>query len=195
MFGFSRMGSDLLQICGGRVLVTAAAEEELGQRTVMEEGVAVVAARSLSGQAQESECAQVCARLQRVATGEGCHGCAEAESGKDDRQVELPFKPVESGQYITCFGAAVVDALAEACTAKVEAEHRQRESPLGGIERLHDVINNFVVHGSAARGVGVADERGKAGFGRAFIEQRFKSSRGADEIDRAEPRTGMNGWT
>src|SRR5487761_1667954 len=49
----------------------------------------------------------------------------------------------------------VMRALAEAGAAKVEAQHRKAEP----VQGLHGVVDNLVVHGSAAQGVGMADQR------------------------------------
>ena len=44
----------------------------------------------------------------RFAAGRERHGCPKAESGDDDGQFVFVFKPVEGGEHIGCFGAAVV---------------------------------------------------------------------------------------
>ena len=76
-------------------------------------------------------------------------------------QFVFVFKPVECGQNVGGFGAAVVCALAEAGAAKVEAQDRKPESPLRIVEDLHGVVNNLVVQIAAAQGMRMADERGE----------------------------------
>ncbi len=69
-------------------------------------------------------------------------------------------------------------AFAEAGSAEVEAQDGQAE----GLEGLHGVIDDFVVHGSSAERVRVAEEDGVFCLGRAGVEQGFETASGAGEV-------------
>src|SRR5262249_30324653 len=84
---------------------------------------------------------------------------AEAESGSDDGKMKFVCKPVESGERVGGLFCAVMRALAEAGSAEVEAENGKRQTPRGIIERLHRMVDDLVVHGSAAKRVRMAEQR------------------------------------
>ena len=102
-----------------------------------------------------------------------CHRCAEAESDHDDGQLVFGMQPVERGDDIGRLGHAFVMSFAETGAAKIEAQHRPAQAPLRRIQHLHGVVDDFVVHGAAAEGMRMADKRGEARIGRAFIQQRL----------------------
>ena len=128
-------------------------------------------------QAEGGEGADFGARL-RMATGLEGHGRAKAEADGDEGKLVFVFKPVEGGEGVGCFCTAVVSTLAEAGAAKIETKDREDQAPLGVVEGLHGVVDDLVVHGAAARGVGMADEGGKESVRSALIEESFRRPAG-----------------
>ena len=127
-FGIGSGSGKLLKLRGGRELVLVSAEKQLGKGCVLQEGIPIFAAISLGGQAQRGDCAHVIGCVVRAATSEESHGRAKAEPGYDQGQLEFVFKPIESRPHIAGFGLAVMLALAEPRTAKIEAQHRPTDS-------------------------------------------------------------------
>jgi hypothetical protein len=82
----------------------------------------------------------------------------------------------------------VVLAFAQACAAKVEAQNGQAKAR----ERLGCVVDDFVVHGSSAERVRVAEEDGVSCAGRAGVEQGFEAASGAGEV--LDGSDGFGGW-
>lgn len=109
---------------------------------------------------------------------------AKGKAGKEDRAPVLGREPVECGTHIVLLALAVIVlAFAQSGSAKVKAQHRQAE-PLQGLGR---VVNHFVVHGSAAERMRMADQRRKGRVSMACVEQGFESAgRAAQVFDRAQ---------
>jgi len=159
----------------GTKLVLVAADEELWLWAMAEKGVVVAAAFSVDGKTEGDEADD--ARV--AAAGVEANVRAERESGEEDWTVQLAIKPVERGADVVLFSAAVVvDAFAEFGSAKVEAEDGEAE----GLESLHGVIHDFVVHGATAERMRMTDESGVRRVGRACVEESFETARGAAEI-------------
>ena len=79
-------------------------------------------------------------------------------------------------------------AFAQSCSTKIEAQHRQRQAPRRVVENLHGVVHHLVVHGSAAPGVGMANDRGEGRIGSAFVQHCLERMR----IGRERTRTGAD---
>jgi hypothetical protein len=88
----------------------------------------------------------------------------------------------------------IVDALAEADAAEVEAQHRQTE----GGEGLHGAVDGLIVQGSSAGWVRMADESGERRVVQAGVEHGFETAGGAKQIfdgaDVRAKRTGNRGF-
>ena len=165
-------GGDLFS---GAVLVAGSADEEFWHGAGGQEAVAVVAALGVDGEAEGDRSFDA-----RVGAGDAQADVrAEGKSGEEDRQALVLFEPVEGGADVVLFAAPVVmGAFAEAGSAEVEAQDGQAE----GLEGLHGVIDDFVVHGSSTERVRVAEEDGVFCLGRASVEQGFETARGAGEV-------------
>lgn len=93
------------------------------------------------------------------------------------------MQPVEGLVNVIQFAIAVVMfAFAQTRASKVEAQHRESES----VERLHRVEHDFVMERSTKEWVGMGDQRGVCGVGRAAVEQGFEASSGAFEKKRLD---------
>ena len=166
--GFGSRGGHLAELVSGGELVAVAAEQQLGHGALGEEAVMVISAFSMGGQAEGCEGADARVR----ATGGEAHGCAKGEAGGEDGPVVAGDEPVERAADVVGLVAAVVVALAESGSAKVEAEN----GPAEGGKDFGGVVDHLVVHGAAALGVGMAKEGGKGGIGLTFVEQGFEAS-------------------
>jgi hypothetical protein len=97
--------------------------------------------------------------------------------------VKFGIEPIESSANVIDFAVAtVVLALAEPGAAKVEAKNGKSEA----VQGFHGMEDDFVVERAAEERMGMADERGMAGVGRASVEQGFEASGGAVEKERAD---------
>ena len=102
------------------------------------------------------------------------HGCAEAEAHHNHGSIVFVFKPVERGQNILGLARAIMLAFAQSRAAKVEAQHRPAQSELRRVEHLHGVVHDLVVHGAAALGMGMADQRGERRSGQSLVQNRLE---------------------
>jgi hypothetical protein len=66
-----------------------------------------------------------------------------------------------------------VFSLAQAHTPKIEAQHRKT----GTVQRFHDVENDFVVHGAAAKRMRMTNDGGPRRHIAACIQQRLQPPR------------------
>src|SRR6185312_3105748 len=145
------MRYDPLQLCMRTKLVVVAAEEQLRFRTVLQKLERV---RAALGGYRSSE------RNDRGHVGVGTcdpspHSGSEGEAREDDRQSEAALQPCQGTANIILLAAAfVVDPMAQPGAAEVEAEHVEAE----GVQSLHGVENNFVVHGPAIKRVGMTNQ-------------------------------------
>ena len=93
--------------------------------------------------------------------------------------MEGAVEPVESCAHVILLATAViVAALAEAGSAKVEAQDGQAL----GLEGLHCVVDDLVVHGSAAERMRMTEQHGVFRIRRAGVEQRFEMTGWAGEV-------------
>jgi len=167
LFGLGGAGEYGFHDVAGTVYVVIAADKKLGLIAAGKEAVGVVAASGAHGDAESDEAFD--ARV--AAAGAEADVRAEGEAGEEDGLVEAVFYPGEGGFDVILLAAAfVVYAFAEAGAAKVEAEYGNTE----GGEGLHGVVDDLVVHGAAAVGVGMADERGEWSVVAAGVEKGFE---------------------
>lgn len=171
---------DALEGCGGggengvedilwAELVVVSGDEELGLGAGREEGVGVVASGSADGEAEADEGGDAGV----AATGSHGYVGSEGEASEEDWLGEGAVEPSESGANVFDFASAlVVDALAEARSAEVEAEDREAE----GGEGLHGVVDDLGVHGAAGGGMGVGDKGGVGWIRDAGVEQGFEAA-------------------
>jgi hypothetical protein len=183
LFGLAGEGDCGLDVGNGAVLISRAADEELGLGAIAQEAEVVVAAFGVDGKPESDE-----ARNARIAAADlEADPGAEGESGEEDGAMELAVEPVDGGTNVVLLAAAViVGALAEARAAEVEAKDGETE----GLEGLHGVVNDLVVQGASAQRVRMADEGGKGRVGRAGVEQSFKAAGGGAEIVDGAERSG-----
>ena len=164
----------------GAELVAGSADEELGNCAIGEKFVAVVTAFGVNGESEGdgSFDAEVGTNNAQADVG------AEGESGEENRQAEILVEPVESGADVVLLAASViVPALAEACSAKVEA----KDGKAKGVKGLHGMVDDLVVHGSSAERMRVTEEDGVFRAWQAGVEQSLEASdRAGEVIDGAE---------
>ncbi len=172
----------------GPVLISVAADKELGLGAAGEKAVVILASPGFHGKPERHNALDPLITAAGAQTNAG----AEGEAGEEHRQVVLPFQPVERGAHIAHLAAAVVvRALAQAGAAKIEAQHRQPIS----LEGLHGVIDDLVVHGSAEERVRMANHGRVGGIGPPHIQQSFEPAvRAAQIVDAAQqPGAGRGG--
>jgi hypothetical protein len=103
----------------------------------------------------------------RRTAGAHAHGRTKAEARKQNWPRKFRSQPVERGANVVLLAVAVVMfASAGAHAAKVEPQAWQAHP----IERFHRVVNDLVVHGAAASGMGMAYQCGHWRVGLAFIQ-------------------------
>jgi hypothetical protein len=172
---FGRFLKNTFQHVAWSVLVVVSADEELRLNAFRQRLVGVVATLCVYRNAEADE------TLYSGITTAGAQADvgAEGKAGKQDWSVDVVLQPVESCENVVLLTEpAIVSAFAQAYTAEVEAEDGKTE----GREGLHGVIDHFVMHGSAARGVRMADERGVRGVVAASVEKGLETPGGAAEI-------------
>ncbi len=109
----------------------------------------------------------------------------EREAGEEDRQPELPVQPVQRGSYIFNFSTTgIVHALAPPSAAKVEAQHRESKALKG----LHGVVDDLIVHGSAAHRVRMTDKDGVFRIVAARVEKSFETAGRSGDVKRTKAR-------
>ena len=180
-FGFGGGGGHLRQLCGGRELVVVSAEKELGNGAVVQGRIAVVVAVGLGGQAERDESADI---------GGGIAGWQQAWSA----MAAPKLKPTATSGRLYSFSSQSSAASTSPVSArpscvpwlrpvprKLKRRTGQAESPGRIVEGLHGVVDDLVVQGAAAQGVGMADERGKGSVGSAFVQKRFKTAGGTGQ--------------
>ena len=182
------MGEDVLHDLGWAELVLRAADEELGLDAFGEEAVGVVASGSADGETETDEALDA----DVSAAGAEAYVRSEGKAGEEDGELVVVLEPAQGGADVVLLAVAVVvGSLAEARAAKVEAQDGEAK----GGERLHGVVDDLIVHGSAAWRVRVADDGGVGRVGAAGVEQCFEASGGAVEIvdgaDLADQRWGF----
>ena len=81
--------------------------------------------------------------------------------------MKLAIEPVEGGVNVLYFPVAVIMlALAETCSAKIEAQHGKSKT----IQRFHGVKDDLVVQGAAEQRMRVTDQRGVCGILDACVQ-------------------------
>ncbi len=174
-FGISGGRNNLRQLLGGRKLVAISADEELGEREVLQRWIFVVAIAVADRESKSNQRTNAgCQALAAVSSDR--HGCAEAEARENDGAIVLLVKPVESREHIAGFGFSIVNAAAQADAAKIEAQDRTVETPMRCVEDLHGVVDDLVVKVAAAERMRMADQRGKGSAGSAFIHHRLQTA-------------------
>jgi len=100
----------------------------------------------------------------------------EAESREQQRHTRKPgSKKVQRGTNVALLAeTAIVYAGAESSAPKIESQNRNTK----GIQRFRHLINHFVVHGTAKKGMRMADNRGERRTcgRRRSPENRFEAS-------------------
>ncbi len=89
---------------------------------------------------------------------------------------KLPSKKIERGENVLLLAlAAIVNAGAESCAAKIKSQNRNPP----GVQRFCRLVNDFVVHRAAKQRMRMADDGGerRARRGRRRPENRFEASR------------------
>lgn len=169
---FRSKGKKLLQVLIWAKLVACSADKQLGPGAALEKFVGIEASFSSNGSAERDQAYHALIGTGSPQSGGG----AKREAAENDGQVEFGVQPIEPGTNVVNLTlAVVVHALAESGIAEVEAEHRKSE----GVQRLHGVIHNFVVHGAAIHRVGMADQGGVSGARLALVQQSFEFAGGA----------------
>ena len=83
----------------------------------------------------------------------------------------LRIEPVQSRLYIFNFAPAlVVLAFTQSCAPKIEAQHRKPE----GVQGLHRVVHNLVVHRATVERMRMTDQGGVRCIRLPFVQQRFQ---------------------
>lgn len=158
----------------------------------------IIAIRGLGRKSQCRQCMDLgtwrrASRGRAVSTtGPERHGCTKAEPDNHDRPAVFVFKPGQGGSHIFYLGSAVVLSLAAAGSAEVETQNREAETPLRRVQHLHGVVHHFVVKGSAAQRMRMANQCSETGVGYALIEQALESSGRPCQIHTPQPRG--RGW-
>ena len=93
--------------------------------------------------------------------------------------MKLRIQPIQRGVDVALLAVAVImAALAQTHAAKVEAQHGKTE----GRKDLHGVVDNFIVHGTAACRVWMTDQRRVRRMWTARVEHRFEPTGGTVEV-------------
>jgi len=100
--------------------------------------------------------------------------CSKRKAAEQHRQMVFSIQPVQRGARVFHFTASlVVLALAQSCSAKIEAQHWKPK----GVQRLHGVIHNFVVNSAAIKRMRMTDQCRVSGVRLAFVQQGFQLAR------------------
>ena len=185
LWGSAAEATTSLQFCCRRERIAIAAEEKLGKARFGEEIDSCNVPGCLGGKAEGSQRAEVRADFRLGASEPQArrrHGRAKAESGHDEgnRNSRLSQSMPASTSPPRLRHRA---ALAQTRAAKIEAQHRPAHAPLGIVEHLHGVVDNFVVQVAAAQRVRMADQRGKWRIGRAPFSTASSWPAGPDRSD------------
>src|SRR5579862_8309913 len=81
----------------------------------------------------------------------------KTEARRHNGQFVFVFKPGQGSEQVSSFRRAVMLSLAPPSTAKVEAQHRPTQPEIRGIHHFHGVVDNLVMQGTAAQGMGMGD--------------------------------------
>jgi hypothetical protein len=134
--------------------VVGAVKEELRLGTIRQEREI----RAVHRDADPDEFADTCI----AATYAKTHKTPKAEAREEQRDArKLCSEIIERGLHVALLAASfVVFTRAQACAAKIEAQHRDAQ----GVQRFRRVINHLVVHGTAEKRVGMANHRREQGW-------------------------------
>ena len=174
-FGLGGCGEELLHVLAGAVLIVIATDEELRLHAAGEKFVGIVTAFCVSRHAEADQALDP----DVAAAGAQADVGAEGEACEEDGTPEVELQPGECGADVVLLALPVVEcAFTEPYATEVEAEYGQSK----GGEGLHGVVDDLVVHGSTAGGMGMADERGVGCVVAACVQQCLQTSCGAVEI-------------
>lgn len=159
----------------GTELILVATDREQRSRTSVEELIGIVAAGGAYRQTQRDAADDASVR----AAGAKADIRPERETGKQKRQMEGAIKPVESRSHVILLAVSVIEvAHTQADAAEVEAQNGNAQTG----ENLGRVIDDFGVHGSARRRIGMADDGAKRRVGGSSVEQSFETTSRAGEV-------------
>ena len=149
---------------GGTELITRSADKKFWFRACTEEFEIIDAVFYGDGRQAESDER----RYPPVGMdGAQSYGGSKGKSGKDNRELEFVFEPVEGGAYIFDFADPVgVLAFAQASAAEIEAEHGKSKT----VQRLHGVEGNLVVERSTVERMRMTHQGSVRRAGRSGIE-------------------------
>lgn len=167
--GFGCAVEDLGELFGRGKLVAGSAEKQLGKSALLEQFVGVSAVVGDDWRAEGDQGFDAGVRDRRSKA----DGGSERESGKDDGQRKSLGKVIERNLHVGDFSATVI-VLSGACAyaTEVEAQYRKAE----GVQGLHGVEDDLVVHGAAEERVRVADDACVFCVGSTEIQEGFKPS-------------------
>jgi hypothetical protein len=156
-------------------LVAGPADEELGHGAAGEEIIAIVAAFGADRQAEGDGAFDTAVGTSGAEADVG----AEREPSEQKGEMEVAAEPIKCGADVVLLATAViVAAFAEAGSTEVETEDWEAE----GVEGLHGVVDDLVVHRASAEGVRMAEEDGVLCVRRAGVEESLQASSGAGEV-------------
>src|SRR5271157_3029511 len=151
LLGIGSMLDHLFQRLVWPELVVVAADKELGLRTLAEERKRIDTAIGRDGSSQRYQGAHVRIGTASVQSGHS----AEGETGEDDRQPELALQPCQRCLHVGDLATSlIVLASAQSRPTEVEPQNWKAE----GVQRLHGMEDDFVVHRPAKHGMRMADE-------------------------------------
>ena len=88
--------------------------------------------------------------------------------------MKLCVKPIEGCANVVDLASSIVmQAFAQSSASKIETQHRKSKR----VQRLHRMIDNFVVHGAAIKPMRMTDQSRMSCIRLAFVEQGLQPSR------------------
>src|SRR5271157_1028815 len=151
LLGIGSLLDHLFQRLVWSELIVVAADKELGLRTLAEKRKRIDTAIGHDRSSERYQGAHV-----RIGTAGAQSGrSTEGEAGEDDRQSELALQPCQRCLHVGDLATSVIVlASTQSRSAEVEPQDRKAE----GVQRLHGLEDDFVVHRSAKHGMRMADE-------------------------------------
>jgi len=164
--GLRKTGYERLELRQGAVLIEGALNEQFGL-------IAKQMSRRFIFGSRKARRDQG-ARTRIVASDSHSYTGAEGESGEPEfRRAKVGLNEGDCGAEVVFFSAAViVGALAQAHSSEVEPQDGESCAMKCG----RDPIDDFVVHGAAEEGMGMADYCGSADRGVGFFEYCFDAA-------------------
>ena len=181
LFGIGGLPHNLFQRFVRAKLVVVAADEQLGLRTLPEKRKRVEPAIGGNRRSQRYQGTDVGIRtagLESVAA-------PKENPAKDDGQRELLLQPCQRGLHIADLATPVIVlACAQPRPPEIEAQDRKAK----GVQRLHGMEDDLVVHRPAKHGMWMANQTRVRGGRRAHVKQGFQTPRRAVEKKRPDCR-------